>query len=477
MHTVTVWRMLPPAGAPLTLGGIAGGLAGCFAGEKRLERLRGRLRDFTGMPHVSLHGSGREALAALLAVLRAQRPGRDEVALPAYGSYTLPAAAVRAGCRVALYDIDPASLAPRLESVRAALSPRALALVACHQYGFPFDLAPLAALCRERGVLLVDDAAQALGARQDGILAGTMGDVGLYSLGRGKNITAVAGGIMATRDAALGRCLREAEGAAGRERAQSLPARFARLAVLLGKALALWALRRPALYRLPASLPWLKIGVPEFNPGFAFRPFAAFQAGLARDGLDRLEALNAARKEKAALYEARLREGDRQGRRHRRDGQYRRDGQDGQHGQEGQEDQNRQDGGADLAAIAPLPGALPVYPRFPVLLAPRNAGLPAPRGVEASGVSRGRANGPCALGGGARALGISPGHPLALHEIPDLARHLVEPARAYPGAELLARHLVTLPTHEETGPKDCEAACAYLEKRFFAAARGKEAVL
>ncbi len=417
MHPLNLWRMLPPAGAPITLGSIAASLRACAgrpgrsassahsAKLARLEELKNALRAFTGLPHIFLYGSGREALARLFGVLRQESPDRDEILLPAYASFTLPASAARAGCRVRLYDLDPADLTPRLDSLAVALSPRTLAVVACHQYGFAFDLQPLKALCREAGAFLVDDAAQAMGARADaaqavlGPLAGSMGDVGLFSLGRGKNITAVAGGVLILRNDALAACL-EADSVTAQQDGSAIPA---------GKALALWALSHPALYRLPASLPMLRLGASVYEPAFAFKSFGPFQAGLALDGLRRLEALTAARRKLAEFYV------------------------------------NCLAGRSDLRPVEARPGALPVFPRFPVICDTENQ----------AGLLKSRA---------ARALGVSPGFPCTLDKIPGLAPHPAEPEQIYPGAALLAERLFTLPTHERVARRDLAALRALLTR-------------
>ena len=404
MHPISVWRALPPAGAPLSLAGISRALAAQRDGETALEALKQSVRRMFAIPHVFLHASGREALVALFRALRALRPERDQVLLPAYCSFSLPSAVVKAGCRVGLYDLDPDTLLPRTDSLRAALGQRCLAVVACHQFGFAFDLAPLETLCREAGTILIDDAAQALGAVAGGRQAGTMGDAGIFSLSRGKNITAIAGGISVTRDTVLAKALAEAEArepASGAD-SETFLKRLRQLAPLLAKSLALCALRHPALYRIPASLPWLRLGASVYDPHFSEDRLTPFQAGLATFSLERLETLTSARAEKATLYQSLLREH------------------------------------CSARCVRPQDGSTPAWLRFPLL-----PDKDAPDGWAQRMASR--------------SLGVSPGFPLALHEIPDLAPHLDSNGAACPGAVFLARNLVTLPTHDHVRPEDCRA--------------------
>ena len=466
MHTLKeqrrAWRMLPPAGAPLgpaALGAALRALLGqrgntkvpslsigdngngeIWNREKNvLSAARQAFARYFAVPHVFFAGSGREALCLLFTALRPGADHKDEVLLPAYASYTLPAAVVRAGLRVALYDVEPLSLTPCLKSLRAALSRRTLAVVVCHLFGFPFDLAPLAGLCREAGAVLVDDAAQAMGATVDGVPAGSMGDVGLFSLGRGKCITAVQGGVLITRDTGLAERLRPVFATAVESKQRK--GEGAHNAAIILNACAFALLRRPALYRLPASLPWLRLGESVFDPNFRHSLFGAAQAALALHALDGLERVNHERKTKAARYAASLNSVDN-----------------------------------SLQLIVPAPGAEPVYTRFP-LLPRRNSKTAGGLQSAAPGDKDGR-EGTSPTRRFASALmnlGVSPGFPLPIQDIPELRPHLARPDGHYPGAAFLARHLFTLPTHDHVRPGDISTILARALAAFAAKDRDGQA--
>ena len=115
---------------------------------------------------ISFHASGREALRIAFERL-ATATGRDEIVIPAYCCFSIPAAAVAAGLNVRLVDVDQKG---RIDLASLADLPlqNAAALVVGNLFGVPEPVEPLARITREAGVHLVDDAAQTLGAECDG---------------------------------------------------------------------------------------------------------------------------------------------------------------------------------------------------------------------------------------------------------------------------------------------------------------------
>lgn len=411
MHPLGWLRTIPPGGAPLGLDAIAHAVA-LARNNAPLEKLEALVQKRFEAEHVFFTSSGRGALALLFAALRKNNPERDQVLIPAYVSYSVPSAVVRAGCRVSLYDLNPESLTPNLESLRQAISERTLAVLAAHQFGLPFDLAGLEAICRESGAVLVDDAAQVMGASVNGKACGMMGDAGIFSLSRGKPITAVEGGILITKNAGIaGQIQRYRAELGGADDATSGPASTIKLFI---KAVALSLLRRPELYTLPASMPWLKIGASIFDPNFGVENFTAFQAGLALASLERLDEINEGRIRKAALYNELLK-------------------------------------GEALAAPSSIqPGAKPVYLRYPLLPA---SGWPQDKPLHAA-LAKTKA----------RKLGISPGFPQAICDVPQVAAYINGNNSAFDGARLLARNLVTLPTHNQVRGEDAREAVKIISK-------------
>lgn len=128
----------------------------------------------------------------------------DEVVIPAL-TFVADANVVRmVGARPVLADctsLDDWNLSA--ESIERSLSPRTKAVMVLHFAGFPCDMAPIVALCRERGLALVEDVAHAPGASVGGRACGTFGDVSCFSFFSNKNLSVGEGGMVVARDRAL----------------------------------------------------------------------------------------------------------------------------------------------------------------------------------------------------------------------------------------------------------------------------------
>src|SRR5262249_26921395 len=110
-------------------------------------------------------------------------------------------------------DIDEATFNLNPESVERAITRRTKAIVPVHLYGHPVDLDPLLAICRQHQLALVEDAAQAHGAKYRGVKVGTFGQAACFSFYPGKNLGAYGeAGALVTNDpelAARARALRD----------------------------------------------------------------------------------------------------------------------------------------------------------------------------------------------------------------------------------------------------------------------------
>jgi dTDP-4-amino-4,6-dideoxygalactose transaminase len=249
-----------PVYSPVTVGALAAAFAVTAAGGARARsQVEARLRAAYAPTDMLLVDSGTSALTLALAAVRfaAEAAGRSPlVALPAYGCFDLATAAVGAGVRVVLYDLDPATLGPAWPSLEAAIAVRPDAVVVAHLYGVPVDVARVARLASQVDAVVVDDAAQGVGASIGGRPLGALGSLGVLSFGRGKGRTGGGGGALLANDARgadLLALVRPEVGAAPRGRRET---------ILLG---AQWLLGRPSLYWIPASLPFLQLGATPYH--------------------------------------------------------------------------------------------------------------------------------------------------------------------------------------------------------------------
>jgi dTDP-4-amino-4,6-dideoxygalactose transaminase len=128
----------------------------------------------------------------------------DEVITTPMTAFATVLAILRAGAVPVLADIDPETALLDPHSVRRCIGPRTRALIPVHLYGQLRDPQTWVDLCAEAGIELVEDCAQAHGARWDGRAAGTFGHAGAYSFYPTKNLGAPGdGGALVTDDEAL----------------------------------------------------------------------------------------------------------------------------------------------------------------------------------------------------------------------------------------------------------------------------------
>ena len=232
--------------SPLTAANIAGAILDTIARRDRSERVRDTLATEFSAREVLLTDSGTSALVLALRMLA--KPGIP-VAMPAYACVDLVSAARRAGVRVRLFDIDPHTLSPDMDSLRRVLTEGVSAVVVAHLYGFPADMIAVVEAAREAGISVIEDAAQHACATIGGKPTGSFGDVTVLSFGRGKGTTAGRGGALLT-----GHNSTESVTTFARDLGTASGAKD------LAIATASWTLGRPSIYGLPASIPALHLG-------------------------------------------------------------------------------------------------------------------------------------------------------------------------------------------------------------------------
>jgi len=144
-------------------------------------------------------GNGTDALQ--LALMSCGIGPGDEV-ITAPNSATFTALAISAtGALPRFADIDPDTCNLDARRLAEAIGPHTRAIIPVHLYGQPADMDPILAIARERGLRVIEDAAQAHGARYHGHRVGTLGDLGCFSFYPSKNLGAYGdGGMVVTND-------------------------------------------------------------------------------------------------------------------------------------------------------------------------------------------------------------------------------------------------------------------------------------
>ncbi|AJE21234.1 DegT/DnrJ/EryC1/StrS family aminotransferase [Azotobacter chroococcum] len=157
---------------------------------------------WSGCAHAIALANGTVALDVALRALGIG-PG-DEVVVTPRSFFASAACIVNAGAAPVFAEVDRDSQNITAESIRAVLTPRTRALLCVHLAGWPCDMAPIMALAEERGLKVIEDCAQAHGARYRGRSVGSLGHVGAWSFCQDKIIsTGGEGGMLTTDDRAL----------------------------------------------------------------------------------------------------------------------------------------------------------------------------------------------------------------------------------------------------------------------------------
>jgi perosamine synthetase len=386
-------RFVPPAGAPLAVRQIFKALTKTFSAGQHAEDPMKSLARRIRVRHAFALSSGRAALWAILRALHRLRPQKTVVAIPAYICFSVPASIARAGLKIEPVDIDFETLDFDYAQLQALPGKDLLCIVASNLFGLVCDFSRVAEVAQAKQAFVIDNAAQALGASLNEIYAGTRGDAGLFSLGRGKAATVLEGGIAVTDCDDIADAMAEA--------IASLPAPAAvhEISVLL-KMLAYAAFLHPHLYWLPNSLPWLGLGVTEFAPSFRTGQLSKLAGNLLTEVLGGLEGMNQIRRRNAVFVRAGL------------------------------------DAGGRFRTPAPLGNA--AYTRLPLIACDHASREQAVCELRNAGI------------------GASPFYPSAICDIEGIGQYMARRDFHCRNAEELSRRLFTVPTHPYVGRRDLQ---------------------
>lgn len=306
-NNLIIKRTVPPAAAPIYLIDALNGLRGSIRGAKEVERLCLEIKSYFGVQFCFTVSSGKAALYLILEALKRLHPDRNEVIIPAFCCYSVPSAITRAGLQLRLCDVDPDTLDYDYKKLKALLQKyeiektpsqkinqgdvnrektnqiginktnrrRLLAVISVHLFGATAAPSRVRRLVKDQEVTIIEDAAQVMGFESKEKYLGTIGDVGLFSLGRGKSISTVEGGVILTNNIDVGKQLYQEI-----DKISEYP-RLLKLKLIL-LAVALIIFQRPSLFWFPKMIPFLRIGDTIYDPKFKIYNLTSFQAGIAR---------------------------------------------------------------------------------------------------------------------------------------------------------------------------------------------------
>ncbi len=173
-----------------------------FVMGPEVEGLERELGDMLGAAHAIGVSSGTDALLVAMMALGIG-PG-DEVITPTYSFFATAGCVTRLGATPVFVDIDPVTFNMDPAAVAAAITPRTKAIIPVHLYGLVADMDAIGSIAARAGIPVIEDAAQAIGARRGDRQAGQFGLVGCLSFFPSKNLGAFGdGGLVVTQDAAF----------------------------------------------------------------------------------------------------------------------------------------------------------------------------------------------------------------------------------------------------------------------------------
>jgi dTDP-4-amino-4,6-dideoxygalactose transaminase len=172
-----------------------------------VEALEREIAQYAGCAYAVGVSSGTDAL--LLALMALGIGPGDEVVTTPYSFFATAGSIVRLGARPVYVDIDPVSFNVDTSRVEVAVTRRTKAIMPVHLFGQVAEMAPLLEISERKGIPVIEDAAQAIGAQWQSRRAGSLGRLGCFSFFPSKNLGGFGdGGMVTTSDPALAEKLR-----------------------------------------------------------------------------------------------------------------------------------------------------------------------------------------------------------------------------------------------------------------------------
>jgi len=381
-----MFRSIPPSGTQIRFKEIFSSL---LSKKESGEKFKQKLCEYFQVRDCFLVSSGRAALTFILNVLKKIRD-KDEVIIPAYTCFSVPSAIARAGLKISLCDISLETLDLDKKKFLPLINKNTLAVLPVYHFGLAHDISDIIDLCRNEKVFVIEDVAQGMGAKFANRYLGTFGDVGFFSLGRGKNITTIEGGVIISQDEEISFLLHQ----------EFLNLKKNNGFEFFFKMLFYKIFLCPYLYWIPEKIPALELGETKFSLEFDLFSLSEYQARLGSSLLQRLKEINQIRIKNALYLISALKDLDK------------------------------------ISLLTPPAEAYSIYLRLPILF--KNS---AEREKTFQSLRR-------------KNLGASKMYPTSLEKIPGIENYLVQNSQALSNSHLLEKRLLTLPTHQWVRERD-----------------------
>lgn len=245
-----------------------------------------KIKNYFNVKHCFLFSSGRAALSTILSALKTINNSRNKVIIPAFTCYSVAASVIKAGLSIRLCDIDRNSLDFDYNMLFEILSKEGseiLAIIPVHLFGLRSNIELIKEyICNYPEIYIIEDAAQCMGLKVKGKLLGTSGDVGIFSLGRGKSISSIGGGVVITNNDKISFHIKSIF----KEIPYQKPIKNA---YYLFYGILLLIFSRPFLYWFPSSIPFLKIGETIYDPCFKIERISSCQIAFALSWQEKLK--------------------------------------------------------------------------------------------------------------------------------------------------------------------------------------------
>jgi dTDP-4-amino-4,6-dideoxygalactose transaminase len=188
------------------LSGFQGNWSDAFYGGAEVRALEKEWCEYFNVKHAIATNSATSGLWLACAAI-GLKPG-DECIVSCYSMTCSASIPLHFGAKPVFADIEPDYYCLDPASIEAAITPRTKAIIVVDLFGQPYDADAINAIAKKHGIMVIEDAAQSIGATYKGKYAGTLGDIGVFSLNKNKHIQCGEGGVIVTNDDELAMRLR-----------------------------------------------------------------------------------------------------------------------------------------------------------------------------------------------------------------------------------------------------------------------------